>query len=56
MMDAAAWVLGGGLLIYLWLEIVDIWVTRRQPIWEDAPTEGVWVRPIPKVRRHYGDD
>jgi hypothetical protein len=52
MMDAAAVVLGGGLLIYLWLEVMDIWVHRRQPVRDDAPTEGVWSTPEPRYRRH----
>lgn len=52
MTEIVLWAVTVAMLIYGALEVRAIWVTRRQPVRQDAPIEGVWMTPEPRVRRH----
>jgi len=54
--DVIMSILAIALLTYCALEARAIWITRRQPVRPTAPTEGIWITPEPRVRRHYDRD
>jgi uncharacterized membrane protein YedE/YeeE len=51
-MDYVMSLVGIVLLVYVLLTARALWITRRQPVRRDAPIDGVWMTPEPRVRRH----